>query len=188
MHIIKLKGQNVLLLSDTHGMHRQLDIAVGIDIIIHCGDICDAGDMDQLSDFFVWYAGLPIPHKIFVHGNHDLPFELEPLQSKKLIPEGIHWLNDSSIRINDIQVMGISGFPFFHHMESEVQIDIMVSHYPPSGILDNGYGSTEIREFVLERSPKYHVFGHNHADYGKKKVKAIQFLNASLYEKLKGKL
>ncbi len=40
----------------------------------------------------VWYAGLPIPHKVFVHGNHDLPFELEPQRSKKLVPEGIHFL------------------------------------------------------------------------------------------------
>ncbi|MDQ1151879.1 hypothetical protein [Sphingobacterium zeae] len=64
----------------------------------------------------------------------------------------------------------------------------MVSHYPPSGILDNGYSSTEIREFGLERSPKYHVFGHNHARYGKIKVKAIQFINASLYKLLKGKV
>ncbi len=44
--------------------------------------MCDAGDMQQLLDFFVWYAELPIPHKVFVHGNHDLPFELEPLRSK----------------------------------------------------------------------------------------------------------
>ena len=83
--------------------------------------------------------------------------------------------------------MGISGFPYFYHMDSDVQIDIMVSHYPPSGILDNGYGGEEILEFVLERSPSYHVFGHNHAGYGKSKVKAIQFINASLYEILKGK-
>ncbi|MGF7029013.1 Icc-related predicted phosphoesterase [Sphingobacterium sp. HSC-15S19] len=69
-----------------------------------------------------------------------------------------------------------------------MQIDIMVSHYPPSGILDNGYGNAEIREFVLERSPSYHVFGHNHTDYGKMKVKAIQFINASLYELLKEKM
>ncbi|QIH35515.1 metallophosphoesterase [Sphingobacterium sp. DR205] len=185
MHIIKVKEKTVLSLSDTHGMHRQLDIPEGIDIVIHCGDICDAGDMDQLSDFFVWYVGLSIPHKVFVHGNHDLPFELEPLRSKKLIPEGIHWLNDSSIRINDMQIMGISGFPSYHHIESDVKIDIMVSHYPPLGILDNGCGSDEIREFVTARSPKYHIFGHNHAGYGKMKVKAIQFVNASLYELLK---
>lgn len=187
MHIIKLKGQNILLLSDTHGMQRLLDIPQGIDIVIHCGDVCDAGDMQQLSEFFVWYAELPIPHKVFVHGNHDLPFELEPQRSKKLVPEGIHWLNDISVKINGIQIMGISGFPFFHHMESKVQIDIIASHYPPSSILDNGYGSDEIREFALERSPKYHVFGHNHAGYGKIKIKAIQFINASLYELLKGK-
>jgi len=67
-----------------------------------------------------------------------------------------------------------------------LQIDIITSHYPPSGILDNDYGSEEIREFVLERSPSYHIFGHNHAGYGKIKVKAIQFINASLYELLEG--
>jgi len=70
-------------------------------------------------------------------------------------------------------------------MESDVQIDIMVSHYLPSGILDNG--SDEIREFVLERSPSYHIFCHNHADYGKMKVNAIQFIIASLYELLDGR-
>ncbi len=84
--------------------------------------------------------------------------------------------------------MGISGFPYFYHMDSDVQVGIMVSHYPPSGILDNGYGSTEIREFVLERSLRYHVFGHNHTGYGKLKVKTIQFINASLYELLKVKM
>lgn len=70
MHIIKLYS-----CCRTHGMHRLLDILKGIDIVIHC---CDAGEMQKLLDFFVWYEGLPIPHKVFVHGNHDLPFELEP--------------------------------------------------------------------------------------------------------------
>jgi len=153
-------------------------------MVIHCDDI----DIQQLSNFFVQYAGLPIPHKVSVHGNHDLHFELEPQRSKKMVPEGIHWLNDTSVRINGIQIMGISGFPFFYHMDSDVKVDIMISHYPPSGILDNGYGSEEIREFVLEKSPRYHVFGHNHTDYGKVKIKAIQFINASLYELLKGKV
>lgn len=96
MRIIKLKGQNTLLLSDTHGMHRLLDIPDRIDIVIHCGD---AGDIQQLSDFFVWYAGLPILHKVFIHGNHDLSFELEPLRSKILIPEGIHWLLNRDIML-----------------------------------------------------------------------------------------
>ncbi|WP_312748029.1 hypothetical protein [Sphingobacterium multivorum] len=60
-NIIKLKGQSILLLSDTQGMHQQLDIPGEIYIVIHCGDVCNAGDMQQLLDFFVWYAGLPIP-------------------------------------------------------------------------------------------------------------------------------
>ena len=59
MRIIRVKGQNILLLSDTHGMHRLLDIPEGIDIVIHCGDVCDAGDMQQLSDSLCGMRGFP---------------------------------------------------------------------------------------------------------------------------------
>jgi len=35
----------MFIFSDRYGLHRKLDIPEGIDIIIHCGDICDAGDI-----------------------------------------------------------------------------------------------------------------------------------------------
>jgi len=105
MHTIKIKNQNILLLSDTHGKHRLIDIPKNIQIIIHCGDICNAGDMDKVLDFFKWYAQLEIPHKIFIQGNHHLPFELEPEWGKRLIPKDIIWLNDEAIVIREINIM-----------------------------------------------------------------------------------
>lgn len=48
MHRIKIESQNILLLSDTHGKHRSINIPKNIQIIIHCEDICNAGDMDEI--------------------------------------------------------------------------------------------------------------------------------------------
>ena len=125
MHTIKIKSQNILLLSDTHGKHRLIDIPKNIQIVIHCGDICNAGDMDEVLDFFKWYAQLEIPHKIFIQGNHDLPFELEPEWGKRLIPKDIIWLNDEAIVISEINIMGISAFPFYNGIETKNKIDII---------------------------------------------------------------
>lgn len=184
MHTINIKNQNILLLSDTHGKHRLIDIPHNIQIVIHCGDVCNAGDMDEVLDFFNWYTHLEIAHKIFIHGNHDLPFELEPEWSKKLIPEDIIWLNDESVVVNEINIMGISAFPFYKGIEMKYNIDIIASHYPPHGILDNGFGSEEISDFICQVEPQYHVFGHNHTNYGKTKHKNIQYINASIYQAL----
>lgn len=184
MHTIKIKNQNILLLSDTHGKHRLIDIPKNIQIVIHCGDICNAGDMDEVLDFFKWYAQLEIPHKIFIHGNHDLLFELEPEWGKRLIPKDIIWLNDEAIVISEVNIMGISAFPFYNDIETKNKIDIIASHYPPYGILDNGFGSEEISDFICQFAPKYHVFSHNHSNYGKTKYKNIQYINASIYHKL----
>lgn len=184
MHIIKIKSQNILLLSDTHGKHSLIDIPKNIQIVIHCGDICNAGDMDEILDFFDWYAQLQIPHKIFIHGNHDLPFVIEPEWAKRLIPKNIIWLNNESIVISNINIMGISAFPFCNDIETKNKIDIIASHYPPYGILDNGFGSKEISDFVFQFEPKYSIFGHNHSNYGKEKYKNSQYINASIYNKL----
>lgn len=176
---IRINNQNILLIGDTHGLHRFVNVPDNIHIIIHCGDICNDGNIDQITDFFEWFENLNIPHKIFIHGNHDLPFDLEPEQSKTLIPDNVHWLNDKAITINQTKILGISAFPFFQNTNSNY--DIIVSHYPPQSILDDGYGSKEIHDFIIKNRPKYHVFGHNHNGYGSLKINDIQFINASIF-------
>ena len=184
MHTITINNHNILLLSDTHGKHRLTDIPENIQIVIHCGDVCTDGNMSEIADFFLWYSELKIAHKIFIHGNHDLPFELEPEWSKRLIPKGVCWLNDNSIIINKIKIAGISGFPYFYNTEHATKADIIISHYPPYGILDNGYGLKEIKKFVSAYKPRYHIFGHNHAENKKEIHKNICYMNASIYNEL----
>lgn len=45
-------------------------------------------------------------------------------------------------------------------------IDILVTHWPPYGILDNDLGSLNILNFVLKAQPWWHLFGHIHETEG----------------------
>ena len=184
MPIINLNNQNVFLFSDTHGKHRNVSVPEDVQIIIHCGDICNGGNDDEILDFFNWYSDLKIPYKIFVNGNHDLPFELEPDSARSIIPKNIIWLDNITVNINNVKIQEINPFKVFEGNTSKDDVDIIVSHYPAFGILDNGIGSQNLLNYILETKPKYFVFGHNHEDFGETKFKNIQFLNVSLFEKL----
>ena len=56
MHTIRIKSQKILLLSDTHGKHRLINIPKNIQFTIHCGDICNDGNMEEILDFFDWFS------------------------------------------------------------------------------------------------------------------------------------
>ena len=66
-------------ISDTHTYHGLLDIPENIDIVIHSGDATNPKDPylseDEMQNFIYWYSLLPIKHKVFVAGNHDVCIE-----------------------------------------------------------------------------------------------------------------
>ena len=41
------------------------------EVLVHCGDFCDAGSLDELDDFCAWLDALPHAHKVCCAGNHD---------------------------------------------------------------------------------------------------------------------
>lgn len=67
----------------------------------------------------------------------------------------------------------------------EEGVDIIVSHQPPYGHRDvaphlGHYGSPEILSKVAQLRPKYHVFGHIHADYGSVVSGKTTYINCAL--------
>merc|ERR1712083_348367 len=71
---IKLEGDDdnkatirLVMLSDTHGMHRTLDVPEG-DVLIHAGDFTRYGKREDVQDFNVWLGTLPHRHKLVVNG------------------------------------------------------------------------------------------------------------------------
>jgi Icc-related predicted phosphoesterase len=65
-------------------------------------------------------------------------------------------------------------------------VDVVISHGPPMGILDQPYGTGEhvgcydLLERVKNSVPLVQVFGHIHGSYGQKKIGSTTYINASI--------
>jgi Icc-related predicted phosphoesterase len=63
--------------------------------------------------------------------------------------------------------------------------DILITHGPPKGILDQvnneqNVGCRDLLEKIKTLNLKIHVFGHIHEAYGTTKSQGIRFINASV--------
>lgn len=189
----------IILLSDTHGRHHRITVPEG-DMVIHAGDFSARGRKNEIEDFLNWFAGLPHRYKVFIAGNHDFLAENHPKEFLSLIPEGLIYLNDSEVEIEGISIWGSPVQPWFYDWAfnrkrgSEIKqhwdlipayTQILVTHGPPFGVLDEvvgrkeNVGCEELMKKVEKVRPMYHVFGHIHEAYGQKEQNGTIFINAS---------
>lgn len=63
-------------------------------------------------------------------------------------------------------IASISGNSSISEEDISEDIDIVVTHNPPYGILDENMGSVYILNFIMKAKPKYHLFGHIHSTAG----------------------
>jgi Icc-related predicted phosphoesterase len=170
------------------------------DAIIHAGDITYNGSKWEAVDFLTWFSKLNYKYKIFIPGNHDFYFEKHPVDSKKVIPDNVIYLNDSGTAINGINIWGSPVTPWFfnwafnrrrgkqiakHWNTIPENTHVLITHGPVFGILDsviNGesVGCEELLQKVQQVKPKVHVCGHIHESYGTKKKHDIKFINACI--------
>jgi Icc-related predicted phosphoesterase len=180
---------NIYHISDTHGFHDQLILPDNIDIIIHSGDASNspnaAINVHEIEAFLEWYANLPIPHKIFVAGNHDSSIERYPYMKEKIGDKGITYLENSETQIQNIKIYGSPYTPIYGNwsfMKAQNVInrvweqiphdtDILITHGPPYSILDSTEnrdrsidlcGDPALGKMIKKLQPKYHLFGHIH--------------------------
>ena len=178
------KGLDIIAMSDTHGWHRHFDIP-SCDIIIHAGDACECGDEVQLKDFFDWFSKLPAKHLIFVHGNHDLPFELYPESCSDYMPSNVCYLKDSRINIEGINILGLNAtMGLLTKVDIGNQtIDIIVSHCAPKGKGDGGQGDLPLLDYINKIKPNISIFGHFHKFSGyDETIDGIRFMNVTTIE------
>lgn len=171
--IIYIGSSRISAFSDTHGRHRELQVPENVDIVICAGDAVEDNLVgDEYDDFIEWFASLPCKWKIFVPGNHELSFELGQSDEiiKRMTDKGITVLEDAIEDCDGIIIGSIGHNVMIAQEDIPKDIDILVTHYPPYGILDEGMGSTEILNFVLHSKPKYHIFGHIHSTAGQKHI------------------
>lgn len=169
MTVIQLKKKEIFAFSDTHGNHRHLRVPEDADIIICAGDaVEDDLKGEEYDDFIDWFSSLPAKWKIFVPGNHELSFDLNQADDivKQFEEAGIIVLQDAVEDCDGVIIGSISGNSQIADEDIPKDLDILVTHCPPYGILDEDMGSLEILNFVLKATPKWHLFGHIHATEG----------------------
>jgi len=125
-------------------------------------------------------------HAIIVPGNHDECFELFTEPTLALFGPRVHVLLHESLVLDGVRFFGSPWTPLFmqwHFMATEQglaalyeampeEVDVLVTHGPPWGILDPGWkaahaGSTALASAVSARNVQHHVFGHLHAAGGR---------------------
>ena len=171
--MLSIKEQSIFAFSDTHGYHKELHVSENADIVICAGDVVEDNLLgNEYDDFIEWFASLPCKWKIFVPGNHELSFELGQADEiiQRMTDKGITVLEDAIEDCDGIIIGSIGHNVMIAQEDIPKDIDILVTHYPPYGILDEGMGSTEILNFVLHSQPKYHLFGHIHSTAGQEHI------------------
>lgn len=192
----------LVLVSDTHTHEPELPDG---DVLVHAGDLCARGTMEELGNAAAWLGRQPHKHKIVIAGNHDWPlFRLEErsVAEAALRRAGVTYLRDESARVEGLHFYGspwtpeFGGWAFMVHSEPALAcrydaipetVDVLVTHGPPRGILDLTADGVNAGSLALWRrlgrlGAALHVFGHIHEGYGQwssARLGGTEYVNAS---------
>ncbi len=182
----------ILHLSDTHGLYKDLAALPPADVVIHSGDFLRDDTNEAIMDFIEWLGGaLPHKHKIFIAGNHDDALYGATIEG---LPEGVHYLCHSGVMLDGVRFWGV---PYFVEEDAAgvlpervaripTDTDVLISHLPPFGILDEArgcnFGSSDLLEAVRRVRPRLHLFGHAHDAHGVETHGGTIFSNGALVD------
>ena len=201
------------LISDTHcQLNKILHLMPEADILIHCGDATYRGTIEEISRFNHHLGEIKHKYKhiLFVAGNHDWLFETNLTLARSLMTNATV-LIDETITIDGFNIYGSPWQPFFCHWAFNFpendngaaakttwakipnNTNILITHGPPRGILDNLHEGKNPEErvgcpYLLERIKelkelKLACFGHLHRNAEDHKIEKhgnITFVNASI--------
>ncbi len=195
-------------ISDTHTYHNDVKLP-DADILIHAGDFTMVGSINEVLDFNEWLGKQEQTYKIIIAGNHDRCLGESETLGFKIISNGTYLLN-SGIEIEGKKFWGSpmtlafngmrGGLTFHADRDGKAikrtwqgmpkNVDVLITHGPPYAILDKvprpfmedeNCGDGILAAKVIERKPKYHVFGHIHEGYGTFKAEyGTTFVNCSV--------
>jgi Icc-related predicted phosphoesterase len=151
-----------------------------------------------IAHFDSWLGELPHPFKVVVPGNHDYYLEDARLASQRITNASV--LINEGIEIKGLRIWGspttsLYGGAFGMSLTADrrklyasipADVDVLVTHGPPYGILDVPLGASihtgcqELLEAVRQKEPRLHVFGHVHGTYGMTSSDNTLFVNAAL--------
>lgn len=204
----------IVAISDTHNRHKYLTAENRLpsgDLLIHAGDLTSLGHKHEVEDVFKWFKEIESNYTygiVFIAGNHDKSFDgkfewLEELLTDLQSTGRIHYLENSSVSINNINIWGSPITPWFHgdrwafnkHRGDSIKeiwdtipyhTDIIVTHGPVAYKLDHTFydklyvGCEDLRFAVEQIKPKAFICGHIHEGYGIVTDENTTYINASI--------
>ena len=187
-------------ISDLHGYFPKLE---GGDLLLIAGDLTAWDEPHEFEGFKKWLEKQNYTKKILIGGNHD-GFLVSLENPQKYFEEAVY-LCDSGTKFEGLKIWGTPWTKNFHGQNPKCKafgldldtqmmekftlipedIDILITHSPPLGILDNTWrsrvGSPYLRSKVeAMKNLKLHLFGHIHEGYGTEEGPfGAKFVNAS---------
>lgn len=180
----------LVFMADTHLFHEDLVVPDG-DLVVHAGDLCRRGTLDELAVFAQLWGNLPHRHKVLVPGNHDWCFARQPGAARAMLPTTTV-LMDQAAEVAGLHVYGSPWQPEFGGWAFNLPrgealrekwalipagLDLLITHGPPYGFGDrtshgprkygdDHSGCQDLAARVAAVAPRLHVFGHIHEDGG----------------------
>lgn len=188
----------LVIISDVHNRMNKMPLPDG-DVLVVCGDLTSMGHVSEVLAFKKAVLKTSFPDIVVIAGNHDLTFDRDPDSVKPLLVHPrIHYLEDSGVEIGGLKFWGSPYTPTFGRwafMKSDAKLkdhwdlipdntDVLITHGPPYGILDetsrgDSAGSVTLLEAVKRVRPRLHCFGHIHEAYGTTTKDGTTFVNAA---------
>lgn len=151
------------------------------------------GSSGEAEDFMHWFCELDYRYKVFICGNHDCCMYRATVSG---LAEQVYLLNNRGVEIEGVTFYGVplfvpdcvSGVQDQYERDIPSGTDVLITHWPPYGILDYAdkinYGSRTLLKRVLEIKPRLHLFGHIHQQYGLRKDRSTCYSNAAIMDEL----
>ena len=173
----------IVIMSDNHS-NWKVDVPDG-DIFVHCGDWSYTGSEKSLVKFNNFLGNLPHKHKLYIPGNHELGMEKNFNLYKETLTNGT-CIHNTELEIDGLKFFGSAFTPSFRNwafMKDDDQrkrywemapddVDVLVTHGPPFGLLDQAtpdgehLGCIHLRNYIERVKPKLVCFGHIHGSGG----------------------
>lgn len=186
----------ILCVSDMHGQIPDLS-KYEADLFVDCGDFAPTGwrkdalvQMDWVNTVYLPYIkAIKARYKIILGGNHDGCSELPEfrdtladlgilfgrhdsfeIEGKKIFATSWNFLPPEFERFGWCWGMAEEALDEFVYSEIPANLDLLITHCPPKGILDAGWGgdnilncgSSALRKHVERVNFNTHIYGHEH--------------------------
>lgn len=189
----------IVCLSDTHRLHRTIEVALEGDLLIHCGDFtffCE--EPHVLKDFNDWLGELRFRNRVVIPGNHERCMFERP-ELRRMISNAMLLVNEA-VTVEGVRLWGSpvtcddAAWGCTTAEERRAVYDtipegtnIVISHGPPYGVRDVEFrgggihrGCPELLAAIQRVAPQVVIFGHVHAGRGAVRIGPTTFINAAM--------